>query len=170
MRCPDKLTHYSTSPVVNLYSKNQRNSTVKPEGLWYEVNGDWVRWCEAEELGWTTEKMLYSVDLGESNVLKISSVEELDDFTEKFVRLLQPEVLWEYPQWAEVAKLWDGLQISPYLWERRLTSMWYYGWDCASGVLWRPRKASVMLMGETGSLKKEANAIIRANRVIVRRV
>lgn len=33
-----------------------------------------------------------------------------------------------------------GIEINPYLWQRRLDGgMWYYGWDCASGVVWNEK-------------------------------
>lgn len=54
----------------------------------------------------------------------------------------RPFVIWL--DWAAIGKLYDGIIIAPYLWERRLNggAMWYYGWDCASGCIWNPRAIS----------------------------
>ena len=42
--------------------------------------------------------------------------------------------------WPKVAERYDGIIIAPYQWSRRLDGpMWYYGWDCASGCVWRAR-------------------------------
>ena len=40
--------------------------------------------------------------------------------------------------WNRVAKKYQGIIITPYIWERRLTTTctWYYGWDVASGCIW----------------------------------
>ena len=38
--------------------------------------------------------------------------------------------------YAKVAENYGGIEVTPYIWEKRLDSMWYYGWDCASGCVW----------------------------------
>ena len=52
--------------------------------------------------------------------------------------------------WVEVSEMYDGVEISPYQWKRRLAInfMWYYGWDCASGVIWRPKNTIVKYIGK----------------------
>lgn len=42
----------------------------------------------------------------------------------------------DYMNYGKVAEKYGGIEITPYLWEKRLNSMWYYGWDCASGCVW----------------------------------
>lgn len=43
---------------------------------------------------------------------------------------------YEYIDWASVCRAYQGIVISPYFWSRRMGPMWYYSWDCASGVIW----------------------------------
>lgn len=38
--------------------------------------------------------------------------------------------------WQKVSRQYDGIIIAPYQWEHRLSSDWYYPWDCASGCIW----------------------------------
>lgn len=40
--------------------------------------------------------------------------------------------------WKKVTEEYQGIIISPYIWQRRLAphTMWYYGWDVASGCIW----------------------------------
>lgn len=38
--------------------------------------------------------------------------------------------------WLRVKTQYGGIEIAPYQWKRRLSSFWYYGWDCASGAIW----------------------------------
>jgi hypothetical protein len=46
--------------------------------------------------------------------------------------------------WDRLRERYQGLIVTPYIWERRLTmgngpdAMWYYFWDCASGCIWDP--------------------------------
>jgi len=35
-----------------------------------------------------------------------------------------------------VSKEYDGIEIAPYQWDARLSLIWYYGWDVASGCIW----------------------------------
>lgn len=50
--------------------------------------------------------------------------------------------------WKAVAKEYDGIEIDPYQYERRFSEgfLWYYGWDCASGCVWRPRGLTFSLV------------------------
>ena len=46
---------------------------------------------------------------------------------------------------------WAGIQICPYRGEARYSSMWYYGWDVASGCIWDPAGlTSFKLLGTRG--------------------
>lgn len=114
----------------------------KPTGFWYEVDGDWRRWCEAEEFG--CGRYLFSVDLGESRVLKIDTLLGLDAFHRQFYTGNYRDPI----NWKSIAEKWDGLEIAPYRHERRMEHdfMWYYGWDVASGVVWKPRGAKVTFL------------------------
>jgi hypothetical protein len=122
----------------------------KPAGFWYEVDGDWRRWCEAEDFGYGSH--LHSVSLNNCNVLLIDSLGKLDDFHGEYniAKPISLTYLHLTIDWPKVAALYDGIEIAPYRWERRLTHdfMWYYGWDCASGVIWRPKNAVVAYVGE----------------------
>lgn len=97
---------------------------------------------------------LYRVHLNNCNVLKLSSVAMLDAFDRKY---RSNERSGEFAgftfhdydiDWPRLATEYDGIEIAPYLWERRLSEecRWYYSWDCASGCLWRPQNATVSLI------------------------
>ena len=42
-----------------------------------------------------------------------------------------------YIDWIKVSKQYSGIEINPYQHSNRYTSMWYYGWDVASGCIWK---------------------------------
>lgn len=116
----------------------------KPRGFWYEVNGDWRRWARGESFD--TGEFLHDVKLGGEKMLEIRTVEALDAFHSHYRSDVGYATLRDHAlNWQRVAALYDGIEIAPYLWERRLGGGvdWYYTWDCASGVIWRPRGAVV---------------------------
>jgi hypothetical protein len=120
----------------------------KPRGLWYGINQSWIEWCSSEEPGWVHDH-LHEVILDYSKILRIKNIKEFNAFEQKFgmidpmLKMLEGmmpvgsyRVGRETIDWYKVAEQYSGLEITPYLWEKRLTSMWYYGWDCASGCVW----------------------------------
>lgn len=122
----------------------------KPNGLWYGINDSWIDWCASEEMGWVHDH-IHEVILDESKILKITNLDEFDDFEKKYgdVDPILAELERQFPgqinfrrgmetiRFDKVAEEYSGIEIAPYLYARRLTSMWYYGWDCASGCVWR---------------------------------
>lgn len=120
---------------------------MKPRGLWYSVNGDWERWCRDNEPSWIENKILYSVDLQQANILRINNAKELLVFHKRVAipPVLQAPAI-KYPAWEAVAGAgYDGIEISPYIWSLPLHHelTWYYGWDCASGCVWNATKITV---------------------------
>lgn len=71
-----------------------------------------------------------------NSVLLISNEEDLLKFHNKF----KTNDIIISIDWPTVAKLYAGIEISPYQYNYRLKSgfIWYYGWDVASGCIWRP--------------------------------
>lgn len=137
----------------------------KPDGFWVSVDGedDWAEWCLREEFWIDGLACRHEVVLvPEAQVLHIDSAEGIDAFHDRYAyedELSQHMRHWPvtrrdaprfsrdnfaYRQWqidwAKVATEYDGLIIAPYQWSRRMGGpMWYYGFDCASGVIWDTR-------------------------------
>ncbi len=145
-----RLLHYSGKPF-ELKAKRYlqppfEHDGFKPHGLWVSVEGadDWRSWCESE--GFRPADMLYQTEIvlrQKHDVLIVDSLGALDAFQEKYTRSHHRVPSMRIVDWPQVAAEWNGLIIAPYQWERRLACgfMWYYGWDCASGCIWRPRSA-----------------------------
>ena len=139
-----KLLHHSATPLGAIYSQTQDEIAPhqKPNGLWVSVDGEysWREWCEAEEWGLDCFVHTYEIKLtDDANILVLDSVEALDEFhKERAVDLPNRSHLFNSSviDWPAVADEYQGIIISPYQWERRMDYMWYYGWDCASGVIW----------------------------------
>jgi hypothetical protein len=76
-----------------------------------------------------------------ANVLILRSAEEIDRFNAEWTEHGNAgEMFFSYIAWSTLRQKFDGLIVTPYIWDRRLAPncMWYYGFDCASGCIWHP--------------------------------
>lgn len=142
-----KVTVVNTPITAVRDTSGQQKTAMKPYGLWYACGGEWIEWMKQEVPAWLEDGQylyevfpkysttgLYDYEWGEyaGGVLRLSTKEEVEIFHDLFGA-------WDHAQWVEVAKIWDGIEICPYQYELRLSSVgWYYTWDVASGCIWRP--------------------------------
>ncbi len=138
-----RLIHYSQEPLTKVYSREHSSNGAgcyKTQGLWVSVEGadDWVEWCRSES--WGIERLKHATEIvlaPTANVLHLADESAIDDFTDEFLCAGAP--IWHRTiDWPSVRARWQGLIIAPYCWSRRMADHtgWYYGWDCASGVIW----------------------------------
>ena len=45
----------------------------------------------------------------------------------------------QHIDFPKLSKQYSALEITPYLYGKRLEAIWYYGWDCASGCVWNKK-------------------------------
>jgi len=140
-----KLIHFSDKIVKSFKSVKQYNdldSIGKPKGFWVSDEEDygWKQWCEAEEFRLEKLKYAHEIELEDNhNLLFITSLEQFDIFNKRYTIKLHSII--DGIDWVKVSSIYDGIIITPYLWERRLdfSSRFYYGWDCASGCIWHSK-------------------------------
>ena len=115
----------------------------KPPGLWYGLGDAWIDWCRSEHCEhWIDGTRAYHLDVSGARILKLR--------TAKAVRAFAAE--WAFQGdtgrivWPCVAMNYDGIEIAPYQWACRLDARtsFYYGWDCASGVIWNASRARIL--------------------------
>lgn len=158
-----KLVHYSDAPIGPLrvieQRKGDRLDQFKPRGLWVsddDCADNWRTWCEAEQWGLDRLTHVHDVELAPAaNLLVLRTVADIDAFTRQWAVHPIPEITSNmFMDWEGVRRRCQGLIITPYIWERRLSygaddAMWYYSWDCASGCIWDPAAiASIRLRGK----------------------
>jgi hypothetical protein len=156
--------HWTSEPVNLCRMKYLQSGHPKPNGLWFDVNESWKRWCESTQF--CLEKLRYRhrvTILDTSRVLFLRNAKEIDEFTLKYghnlsghIRLLQSDEdidtfarkygsdlfgdirkqFSNYIMWEEVAEKYSGIILSPYSRARSLAYLWYNGLNCAGGCIW----------------------------------
>lgn len=141
--------HFSRQPIDELRDIPQLGDILgdKPSGLWISPPGDdsWESWCRSDYPDGLAQ-LKYEVELArDANVLRVSGYQELEDFNAAWGAMKQFTSSSNFRiatiRWKELAEVYDGVIIAPYSWLHRLAqhTRWYYGWDCASGCIWRGR-------------------------------
>ena len=145
--------HWSESPLdIDLWDTDKKFGIgMKPKSnsvLWVTdeaTKESWSWWCKGEDFRVETLKHAYEVQLNpEAKILTITSPGKLILFQEENEPLDSEKLPYQRGfnniDWDHVGMKWDAVLITPYLWDCRLDPQcfWYYGWDCASGVLMRP--------------------------------
>jgi hypothetical protein len=130
------LVHYTGSPLGDVRLGIQVIE-MKPKGLWVSVGCAWKEWCDEEGFRVDSTRRAYDIRLHpESEVLLLSDYDAMDEFN----ALHSMDRIGLCVDWPRLARMYDGIIISPYMWGRRLAGgfSWYYGWDVASGCIWNP--------------------------------
>ncbi len=159
-----KYYHWASGPV-RLHKRSYRQSGhPKPNGLWFDINEEWRRWCEATEFSLENLRYQHAVTiLDTSRILFLKTAKDVDAFTREYGRNLSGHIQFlqsgkdmgafaqkygndlsadilkafsNYIMWEEVAEKHGGIIISPYFPSRSRTYLWYWGWNCASGCVW----------------------------------
>jgi hypothetical protein len=141
--------HSSSKPLKSFLPPGGFNNIgyAKPPGLWYGYRDEWLRWCISEQYADERYSHFYAVDVSKVNLLTIDSEEQLLRFEQEYgcniikgLAIGLPnkvsDMYFNDINWEPVMKKYDGIEIIPYIWSCRLTHLWYYGWDVASGVVW----------------------------------
>jgi hypothetical protein len=137
-----KLSHYTNESALVPRSCGQPEPDdhggqgfLKPRGLWLSVDGDddWAAWCRENSYGCGCRR--FTIELTPAaRVLTLVGDREVRAFDRHYGVNLYDTM--RAIDWVRVATDVQGLIIAPYVWTARLDLLWYYGWDCASGVVW----------------------------------
>ncbi len=159
--------HWASEPVKLRKLRYVQGGHPKPNGLWFDVNEDWKRWCETAEFQIENLRYRHTVTLLDSSrILHLKNARDIDSFTHTYSRNLSGSIRFlqnandqdaftrqygrdlfgeiqaqfsNYILWGEVAEKYSGIIIAPYSRARRDAYIWYYGWHCASGCIWDTR-------------------------------
>lgn len=137
-----RLIHYSAHPLPPLTDPRQlapRLSWGKPRhGLWVSAESGrqdgWRDWCEGSGFGLANLTCATEIVLKrKAKPLRIRTAAALCDFSKSYATThADIDVI----DWEAVMRDWPAIIIAPYQHLHRHNVIWYYGWDCASGVIW----------------------------------
>ena len=134
---PNMRVHMTSHPEPKIPSGQQRVG-FKPVGLWYGLGTEWIDWVREEMPEWESENV-FEIKIDESRILKIDSEAGIRDLTREFGLSYRSPSGGVYDiDWPRIAKLYSGIEISPYQRGMRYDKVasWYYTWDIASGCIW----------------------------------
>jgi hypothetical protein len=165
--------HWASRPIKLRRMGYLQSGHPKPNGLWFDVNGSWKRWCEAAQFGLESLRYCHTVTiLDASQILFLRNAKDIDRFTREYGRNLSGHIqllqstdgmdafahqygrdlfgdiqkqFSHYIMWEEVAEKHSGIVIDPYSQARSRTYLWYYGLNCAGGCIW---DTSVIRLGK----------------------
>jgi len=145
----DMRIHMSKNPFELEQRTFNQKVTMKPFGFWYGFGSEWIDWTRSEMPEWVG-KYIYSVDIGNTNVLQIKTHMELMMFNREYQSNLSDTGHRRLIDWKKVADKYDGIEINPYQFEARYQYLWYYGWDIASGCIWNLKNVKLKLLTDKG--------------------
>lgn len=173
-RKPRRL-HMSRHKALSIkkFKEKEQKIEMKPTGLWYGLGDSWIDWCMNEVSGWLSP-YIYELVLDEDKVLKVSNIAEFEKLEQEYLgvpehfKLLQdmttlgdPRMMSFFNQidYPKIAETYGAIEIAPYIWKKRLESIWYYPWDCASGCIWN--RSAIKELRLFAAYDKERKAFVR---------
>jgi len=164
-----KKFHLSSKPIEKIEQKNYKQKIgLKPDGFWYSCGDSWIKWLKSE---WPDHKgeFYYEVLIDESKILKLTSSEEIINFTKKYGvpnKILDlddfeiegnpefKEKIQNYSiDWNTVSKEYSGVEFCPYIRSLRRKLGWYFGIDISSGCIWDT--AAIIKLIPSSMIKEE---------------
>lgn len=146
----DMRIHLSKDHISELEKRQYiQKHGDKPDGFWYGFGNEWIDWTEIAGPEYKGE-YVYEVDINGSNVLQIKDYSEFIEFTKEYGSREQiaPGIIFSI-DWPRIELKYDGIEINPYIGQVRhnTKTIWYYGWDVASGCIWNLNKVEIRLVG-----------------------
>jgi hypothetical protein len=129
-----------TDILLRRYGNPRQPRGPKPKGFWYAFGDAWLEYVKYnDEYRAGSYAAYYLADVGGCKLLKMSKYKELVEFTQEFT---YDDDNPYYINWNKVKKKYDGIEINPHVSQaaKDEATQWYYGWDVASGCVWRPKK------------------------------
>lgn len=167
---------------LDIFKNKRQKIDHKPTGLWYGLGDSWIDWCLSSVSGWICP-YIYEVELHEDKLLKISNVPAFEKFEDEYhgipdhFKVIVDQMpdfdltygsesagrrmrrFFDHIDFKRLAKTHGAIEIAPYIWNKRLESMWYYTWDCASGCVWNRKAIKELCL--FASYDKEQDEFVR---------
>ena len=115
--------HFSRKEISHFYDVEQNNKGFphKPNGLWLSYNNEWAEWLNnpdnPNDKNSAYNGFKYETKLTDLNLIKITTLQELNDFIYKYSIKIYVESKYiglSQIDWEAVSKVCDGIMILNY--------------------------------------------------------
>jgi len=139
--------HMTKEDHLNLSrTYTQRNGDLKPKGLWYAQDNEWVEWVAYNMPHWRDEHNLELV-VNNDRLLVIDSWEKLLAFQAQYAIGMESRTTMGFVMidWERVSERYSGIEVRNYneinaKVKEDFSSinqfLWFSGWDVNSGCIW----------------------------------
>ncbi len=139
---PINYYHFSNKQIDKLLPRvyEQQPFILKPSGLWFSKNNEWLEWCESEGYKYTNQSFRYKLEIDFRGILVIDSIDNLNWFKKTYSK-------GNKIMWTDVATDYDGIyfdnyyEIKGFIRENKRFEefLWYFGIDVNSGCIFNTR-------------------------------
>lgn len=158
--------HMTSSKKLSFVRSYKQGDSLKPKGLWYSLDVEWLEWCLCEMRHWV-EEYSHEIEIDYSNILLIESQQGVIDFESKYGKNVGTTLVsgFSYFQidWDKLSQDYSGIEIRNYHKLKRNISagelsrrIWLSGWDVSSGCIWNLSCVSLKETHSTQSIKELA--------------
>lgn len=143
-----RLHMSSNSSLTKRRFYMQKEQSLKPNGLWYSLDKEWINWCSSEMPHWK-EKYNHLLEVDLSRILIISSIRDVKNLESLYGSKEVVEkwgITYNHIDWVKLSEDYDGIEIRNY-YDIKFSipdgsisqGMWFYSWDIPSGCIWNLR-------------------------------
>jgi len=143
-----KRNKITNDKVIKLTKGIRQKKCWKPNGIWYSCGNSWYNFIKDDETD-RLHKYIHTIRLknnkkttyqnkDSNKLLIIKDINDFDSFFNEY-KVFSDKLNYYLIDWVKVKKDYGGIEICPYLHNRRSTkrsTKWYYSWDVASGCIW----------------------------------
>jgi hypothetical protein len=143
----DFIDYESDNAIVRARNRSRGPRGKPPVGFWYSVDLGWEKWCCESQPDWLhPHTAVLKVDTARFSVLRTK--EDVREFYKKYATAFEGMHVYSI-DWLKVMDDFDGVEMPDFDYGWGLSFdrpglHWVYGWDCSSGVCWRPRRNIVV--------------------------
>lgn len=118
------------------WTYSQKEKSIKPRGLWYGINYEWLEWCKGN---FSIHNEMIEINIDSSKILLIENPQQLYSLMGIFGYNIVEGV--KYIDWEKLSKYYSGIEFQNYHQTKNSFDLhnlptWFYTLDCSSGCIW----------------------------------
>ena len=132
----ERLINTNRKDLDLTWTYSQKENSMKPRGLWYSINYEWLEWCRGN---YSIHSEMISLNIDLSKILIIENSTQLDSLMDIFGYYIVKGV--KYINWEKLSTYYSGIEFRNYNQTRNCFDLhnlptWFYTLDCSCGCIW----------------------------------